>query len=92
VKAAIDETTGDAMLSGLGPLWDKWDAFGREDAIGRGNEIITIDDATREEWRAALRPMTHDYLERLKAQGVENPVELYERMLDAVTRHAAREG
>jgi TRAP-type transport system periplasmic protein len=87
VQQAIDETTGDNWLPQFGPLWDKWDASGKADAEGRGNNVITIDDATRDEWRAELDPMIDEYLDSLRAEGVEDPHGLYEEMAALIAQH-----
>ncbi|HEX2255371.1 MAG TPA: TRAP transporter substrate-binding protein [Afifellaceae bacterium] len=88
VQQAIEETTGEALLDKVGEWWDKWDAAGREDAIARGNEVIEVDDATREAWREQLEPMITQYLDSLEAEGVENPRALYERTQELVAQYA----
>jgi TRAP-type transport system periplasmic protein len=87
VRQAVDETTGDNWLASFGPLWDKWDAAGKEDAESRGNNIITIDEATRQEWRAQLQPMIEAYLDDQRAEGVEDPHALYEEMQALIAQH-----
>jgi TRAP-type transport system periplasmic protein len=87
VRQAIDETTADNWLPQFGPLWDKWDASGKADAEERGNNIITIDEATRGEWRADLEPMIDEYLDSLRAEGVEDPHGLYEEMVALIAEH-----
>ena len=76
-RQVIEETTGDALQAKIGPWWDKWDAAGKQDAVKRGHEVITIDEATRGQWREKLQPMIQKYLETVKAEGVKNPEELY---------------
>lgn len=83
----IDETTGEAWQSHIGPWWDKWDAAGKQDAIDRGQEIIVIDDATRDQWRQELEPMINSYLDGLKSEGVEDPHGLYEKTRDLVQKY-----
>lgn len=87
VRQAIDETTGDNWIPIFGPLWDKWDAAGREDAEARGNNIIVIDDATRQEWREQLQPMIESYLDGLRDEGVEDPHGLYAEMVALIEQH-----
>lgn len=88
VRQVIDETTGDALMPKIDPWWDKWDAAGKQDAIDRGHEIIMLDDAMREQWREQLQPMISRYLESLRAEGVQNPEELYETTLELVRRYS----
>lgn len=89
VQTLIDETTGEAMLAHVNGWWDKWDAAGKADAVKRNQEIITIDNATRDQWREQLQPMISKYLAGLKNEGVENPEALYETMLDLVQKYSA---
>jgi TRAP-type transport system periplasmic protein len=89
VQEAIDATTGDNMQPMFAPLWDKWDAAGRQDAVRRGNQIMTIDDATRETWQAELQPMIAQYLEGLGDEGIADPKRLYETALEFVAKHSA---
>jgi TRAP-type transport system periplasmic protein len=88
VQQAIEETTGEALLAKVGEWWDKWDAAGREDAVRRGNNVIEVDDATREAWREQLEPMIQSYLDGLRDEGVEDPHALYERTRELVEQHA----
>jgi TRAP-type C4-dicarboxylate transport system substrate-binding protein len=87
VKKAIDETTGDAMVPKFEAWWAKWDGQGKEDAAKRGNEVITLTDAQRAEWRKALQPMIDAYLEGLKGQGVKDPQALYRRAQALVDKY-----
>ncbi|MDQ0313612.1 TRAP transporter substrate-binding protein DctP [Amorphus orientalis] len=87
LRTLIDETTGEAWQSKIGPWWDKWDAAGKQDAIDRGQEVIEISDAKRDEWRQQLEPMIDSYLESLKSEGVENPQELYEKTRELVQKY-----
>ena len=64
------------------------DAAGKKDAVDRGQEIIVIDDATRDQWRDELKPMIDSYLDSLKKEGVENPHELYENALALVQKYS----
>ncbi|MCX7565980.1 TRAP transporter substrate-binding protein [Sulfitobacter sp. F26169L] len=86
VRGVLDDMTGDALVAKMGDWWDAWDKRGKDDAIERGNEIITIDDATRAEWKASLEPMTNDFLESLKAQGVVDPQAIYQRAQELIAQ------
>lgn len=86
VREVLDDMTGDTLVAKMGDWWDAWDSRGREDAIARGNEIITIDDDTRAEWKARLEPMTNEFLEKLQGQGVEDPHAIYERAQELIAQ------
>lgn len=89
VQQLIDETTGEAMLAKVDGWWDKWEAIGKADAVKRGHEIISIDDATRDQWRGQLQPMISGYLDNLKSEGVDDPEALYKTLLDLVQKYSA---
>ena len=79
VRAAIDEISGDVLVGKFGDWWNKWEAVGKADAEKHGNEIITIDDATRAKWQEASQPMIKEYLAGLKEKGVSDPDAIYQR-------------
>ncbi len=89
VKTVFDDMTGDNLVAKMGGWWDKWDKRGREDAVARGNEIIELDEAARNQWKAELAPMIDKYLEGLKALGVEDPQKLYARAQELVAKYDA---
>lgn len=89
LQKLIEDNSGDALVSKAGPWWDKWEATGKADAVKRNQEIITIDDAMRAQWRDSLRPMTEQYLANLAKQGVENPQAIYQRALDLIREQQA---
>lgn len=84
VREVLDDMTGDNLVAKMGDWWSKWETRGYEDAVARGNEIIEIGQETREEWKARLEPMTNDYLEGLKSQGVENPHAIYAKAQELI--------
>ncbi|WP_417803852.1 TRAP transporter substrate-binding protein [Thalassospira lucentensis] len=90
VQAAIDEISADALVGKFGGWWDKWEAAGKADAEKRGDEIITIDDATRAQWQESVQPMIKDYLEGLKEKGVADPQAVYKRAQELVAEFDAK--
>ena len=90
VQTAIDEISGDALVGKFGGWWDKWEAAGKADAEKRGDEIITIDDATRAQWQESVQPMIKDYLEGLKEKGVADPQAVYKRAQELVAEFDAK--
>lgn len=88
VRVVFDDMTGDNLVAKFGDWWNKWDSPGLKDAQARGNEIITIDDATRAEWAKSLEPMITSYLGGLKDMGVNDPIALYARAQELVTKYS----
>jgi len=86
VREVFDAMTGDALVAKMGDWWDAWDTRGREDAVARGNEIITIDDETRAAWKTRLDPMITGYLDSLKDKGVADPQAVYARAQDLIAQ------
>ncbi|MEM8836606.1 MAG: TRAP transporter substrate-binding protein [Pseudomonadota bacterium] len=84
IRDVLDGMTGDALVSRFGDWWDAWDARGKNDAVKRGNEIITIDTATRSEWRDQMQPMIDAFLDGMTKQGVKDPRALYARAQELV--------
>lgn len=87
-QAAIDGLSGEALVRRFDAWWEKWEAVGREDARQRGQEVITIDDATRAEWRQQLQPMIDAYLDKLADEGVDDPRALYRRAQELIAEYA----
>jgi len=80
IRRAIDELSGDALISQFGEWWDKWDAKGRSYVEQKGNTIITLTDPQREEWKKQLEPMIAITLKKMQAKGIKNAPELYKKV------------
>jgi TRAP-type C4-dicarboxylate transport system substrate-binding protein len=65
VRAAIDAISGDAWVAKLGACWDKWDRPVRAGANAPGHTVVVADAARMARWRAALKPVTDQYLDEL---------------------------
>lgn len=89
VREVLDDMTGDNLVAKMGDWWDAWDKRGRDDAIARGNEIITVDESTRADWKASLEPMTNGFLDGLKGQGVADPQAIYARAQELIAKFDA---
>ncbi|MDO5603793.1 MAG: TRAP transporter substrate-binding protein [Paracoccus sp. (in: a-proteobacteria)] len=89
LRACIDEASGDALVARFGAWWNKWDQEGRAEAEAAGHRIVTLDDAERDRWRAALQPMIEKYLETMKSEGVADAAELYQKFQDKVAAFEA---
>ncbi|MDC0948796.1 TRAP transporter substrate-binding protein [Gammaproteobacteria bacterium] len=89
IRDVLEDMTGDNLVAKFGGWWDAWDARGKNDAIERGNEIITIDSETRAEWLERLQPMIDGFLASMADQGVADPQALYARTQELVAGFAA---
>jgi TRAP-type C4-dicarboxylate transport system substrate-binding protein len=90
VKKAIDAMSGDALVARFGDWWNAWDEAGKQDAIKRGNTIVTFTDAQRDEWRTHLKPVIENYLTGLEKEGVGNAREIYNRAQALAAKHEGR--
>lgn len=86
VRSAIDDLSGEALVTRFGVLWDKWDAPVRDGAKGPGHEVIVPDAATMAKWREALQPVTDRYLADLAARGFPNAKTSYDKMVEMLRR------
>jgi TRAP-type transport system periplasmic protein len=87
VKQAIDASIGDPLVARFGALWNKWDAAGLNAVKPLNHPIVSVPDATREKWRAELKPVIDGELAKLEQAGVADARGIYEEMLKQVARH-----
>jgi TRAP-type C4-dicarboxylate transport system substrate-binding protein len=85
VRAAIDAISGDAWVAKFGPYWDKWDKPVRDGANAPGHEVIVPDAARMGRWRAALKPVTDQYLDEL-AKKFPGARAAYEKLTQSLAR------
>jgi TRAP-type C4-dicarboxylate transport system substrate-binding protein len=90
VRKAIDESIGDPLVARFGGLWDKWDQAGLDAVEPLGHPIVPVSDATREKWRAELKPVLEGELAKLEKEGVAHPKAIYEEMLKQVSRFSKK--
>lgn len=90
VRKAIDETTGQALTERIGALWNKWDQAGMDAVKPLNHEIVRVDDATREKWRADLKPVIDGELAKLEKEGIANARGIYDEMRKQVARFAKK--
>ena len=69
VRTAIDELSGERLVTRFGLLWNKWDRPVRDGASGPGQEIIVPNETVLQQWRDALHPATQRHLDALAAGG-----------------------
>ena len=71
LQAIIDENSGLELSGFAGRVMQDYDAPAREAAEDRGNYIITLDDASVEEWRAASASIADSWLAEAEAAGID---------------------
>lgn len=86
VQKAIDATTGQVLTDRFGALWNKWDQAGLDAVKPLNHEIVRVDDATREKWRADLKPVLDGELAKLEKEGIANARAIYDEMRKQVAR------
>ena len=86
VQKAIDATTGQALTDKFGAWWNKWDQAGLDAVKPLNHEIVRVDDATREKWRADLKPVLDGELAKLEKEGIANARAIYDEMRKQVAR------
>jgi len=80
VQKAIDATTGQALTDKFGAWWNRWDQAGLDAVKPLNHEIVRVDDATREKWRADLKPVLDGELAKLEKEGIANARAIYDEM------------
>jgi len=88
LQAIIDERSGLEFSAFAGRVMQDYDAPAREVAEDRGNEIITLDEAQMEEWRAAADPITAGWIEEMEAAGIDGAA-LVERAQELIAENLA---
>lgn len=78
LRKAIDEVSGEWLISSLGKWWDKWDDAGK--AAARNGTTTVLDEAQLKPWHDAATPMIQAYLAKLEKDGVPNAREIYGEM------------
>jgi TRAP-type C4-dicarboxylate transport system substrate-binding protein len=86
VQRAIDATTGEALSGKFGAWWNKWDQAGLDAVQPLNHEIVRVPDATREKWRAELKPVIDGELAKLEKEGIANARAIYDEMRKQVAR------
>jgi TRAP-type C4-dicarboxylate transport system substrate-binding protein len=86
VGAAIDELSGERLVTRFGLLWNKWDRPVRDGASGTGQEIIVPNETVLQQWRDALQPATQRYLDTLVAGGFTDARAAYAKLATARDR------
>jgi TRAP-type C4-dicarboxylate transport system substrate-binding protein len=90
VKKAIDSSIGEPLVERFGGWWNKWDEAGLAAVKPLNHQIVPVPDATREKWRAELKPVIDDELGKLDKEGVKDARAIYAEMLKQVARYSKK--
>ena len=87
VQACIDKLSGSALEAKFGKWWNEWDAPGLKLVKEKHQPIDELSDAQRARWRNILKPMIAKYIANVKAKGVPNAQEIYDKMRERVAHY-----
>ncbi len=88
VRDCIDAASYRPLVQRIGgEYWPSWDVPGRDAAVARGNEIITLTDEERAAWIAHLEPVADQWLASLEQEGVSNAREIHDRARDLILQY-----
>lgn len=71
LKAVIDKNSGHDFSVFAGGTQSDADAMGRQIAVDRGNNIITVSGADAQVWVDLVQPLYAKWVENMKAQGMD---------------------
>lgn len=87
VKAVIDANSGAALSAEIGAAFDAWDVPGREAMARRGAQVIKVDGADLEAWKAATKPVIEQWIAERDKAG-DKGAELVKAASDLVAKHS----
>ncbi|MGA8050886.1 MAG: TRAP transporter substrate-binding protein [Burkholderiales bacterium] len=90
VQKAIDSSIGQPLVDKFGEWWNGWDKAGFEAAMKAGGSLQEVSNATREKWRAELKPVVDQQLSKLEKEGVPNARAIYDQMLQTEAQLAKK--
>jgi TRAP-type C4-dicarboxylate transport system substrate-binding protein len=71
LKVVMEENSGLEFSIFAGTTQQAYDAPGRKVAVGRGNNIITLDAAQSAAWAVAAQPVYGSWLEEMTGRGID---------------------
>ncbi len=71
LRAVLDSHSGLALAREMGRVWDRAEADGRQAAIERGNDIVRLDAAELDRWRAATAPVIEAWINDMAGRGID---------------------
>ncbi|HMA90601.1 MAG TPA: TRAP transporter substrate-binding protein [Burkholderiales bacterium] len=90
VQEAIDSSIGQPLVDKFGAWWNAWDKAGFAAAMKAGGTLHQVPDATRDKWRAELKPVVDQELVKLEKEGITNAHAIYDEMLKTEARLAGK--
>jgi len=71
LRAVIDANSGQDVSALFGKTQESYDAPGRELAVGRSNNIVTLTPEQVDEWKAAAQPVIDNWVADLDGKGLD---------------------
>ena len=87
LKAVIDDNSGRNLAEKIGQVWNDIEGPGRQAAIDRGNEMITLSDEELARFQEATAPVRDRWMEEVGAAGIDGQA-LYDAAIAAVAAHS----
>jgi TRAP-type C4-dicarboxylate transport system substrate-binding protein len=72
-RKVIDETTGMALATEAGKMWDQAGADVRKMVEGKGNTILTLSEADKAAWMTASQNVTEAWVAEMKGKNIDAP-------------------
>lgn len=90
VRKAIDEMSGDVLVSKFGGWWDKWDKAGMDAVKARNVTVTEVSARDKEAYRRQLAPVIDQQLAELEKSGVSNARQIYEELRKQIAANARK--
>ena len=87
LKKILDDNAGLEFSALAGRVMQENDAPGRKLAADRGNNIVTLDEAEVERWKAAAKPVVDNWIAEMNDKGIDG-ADLYERAQALIAKHS----
>ncbi len=87
LKKILDDNAGLEFSALAGRVMQENDAPGRKLAAERGNNIVTLDEAEVERWKAAAKPVIDNWIAEMNDKGIDG-ADLYERAQALIAKHS----
>lgn len=71
LKKVIDDNSGQDVSALFGKTQEAYDAPGREIAVGRNNNIVTLTAEQVDEWKAAAQPVIDNWVAEMDGKGLD---------------------
>jgi TRAP-type C4-dicarboxylate transport system substrate-binding protein len=72
-RKVIDETTGMALATEAGKMWDQAGADVRKMVEGKGNTILTLGETDKAAWMTASQNVTEAWVAEMKGKNIDAP-------------------